>query len=289
MRVLLASDGSTDAMLATEWLSRFPLPETASIMVLTAVSAPGLSLLPRDEAAAPLRAAAEAAAETSRVALGVRAAGAKVRVVEGDPRDEILRGADEWDADLVVLGSRGLGRVRDLLLGTVSIAVARHCLRPVLVVKDAARPLRTALVALDGSEQALDALRFIAALPRSKELAVRLASVVEKTPFPATAPRIVHPQLKAAVEAIEGERRGMLEQALAAGRACLPTASPLEPIPTGDPAEEILRLADENGADLIVVGARGLGTVKRLLLGSVSERVLRDARCPVLVVKRPAA
>jgi nucleotide-binding universal stress UspA family protein len=156
-------------------------------------------------------------------------------------------------------------------------------------VKGQATSLRTALVALDGSEQALEALRFVAALPGSHEIAVRLISVVEKRPFPATAPRIIHPQLKAAIDAIEAERRGRLEQALAAGSKCLPTASPLEPIATGDPAEEILKLADETGADLIVVGARGLGTIKRLLLGSVSETVLRDARCPVLVVKRPAS
>jgi nucleotide-binding universal stress UspA family protein len=113
MRVLLGSDGSTDAMVAAEWLSRFPLPETASIMVLSAVSPPGLTPMPRDDAAAPLRAAAQGAAERSRVALGVRAAGAEVRVVEGDPREEIVRAADDWDADLVVVGARGLGRVRD--------------------------------------------------------------------------------------------------------------------------------------------------------------------------------
>ena len=53
----------------------------------------------------------------------------------------------------------------------------------------------------------------------------------------------------------------------------------------GDPAETLIDTAKDFGADLIVVGARGLGGVKRLLLGSVSEEVLRAARCPVLIGK----
>ncbi|MGH8567674.1 MAG: universal stress protein, partial [Gammaproteobacteria bacterium] len=176
MRVLLGSDGSTDAMAAAEWLSRFPLPETVSFMVLSGFTVPGLRRLPRD-AAASLREVAEGVAERSRAALGTRAAQAEMRVVEGDAREEIVRAADDWDADLVVLGARGLGRVRGLLLGTVSLTVARHCPRPVLVVKGATKPLRTALVALDGSTHALDALRFFAALPGSRDLAVRIVSV----------------------------------------------------------------------------------------------------------------
>jgi nucleotide-binding universal stress UspA family protein len=60
--------------------------------------------------------------------------------------------------------------------------------------------------------------------------------------------------------------------------------------PTGNPADEIVAAAGDYETDLVVVGARGRGGVARLLLGSVSEKVLRDARCPVLIVKeRPKA
>ena len=54
--------------------------------------------------------------------------------------------------------------------------------------------------------------------------------------------------------------------------------------PTGDPAETIVATAAGNGSDLVVVGSRGFG-MKRLLLGSVSEKVLHHAGCPVLIVK----
>ena len=53
----------------------------------------------------------------------------------------------------------------------------------------------------------------------------------------------------------------------------------------GHPAEEIARVANEEGFDLLVVGSRGLSTVKAFLLGSVSEKLSRLAKCPVLIVK----
>ncbi len=55
--------------------------------------------------------------------------------------------------------------------------------------------------------------------------------------------------------------------------------------PVGDAAAEIVRVAKESGADLIVLGARGLNPLKRLVLGSVSTKVLHEAQCDVLVVK----
>jgi nucleotide-binding universal stress UspA family protein len=54
---------------------------------------------------------------------------------------------------------------------------------------------------------------------------------------------------------------------------------------SGDPAQGILDTAGQEGADLLIVGSRGTGTLERLLMGSVSERVVRFSKCPVLVVK----
>jgi nucleotide-binding universal stress UspA family protein len=86
---------------------------------------------------------------------------------------------------------------------------------------------------------------------------------------------------------VEHERCAALERALTpeieALRARVTTAD--LSIAVGHPAPEILRYADVTDTDLLVVGARGLGTMKRLLLGSVSEAVLRHAACPVLVVR----
>ncbi len=75
-----------------------------------------------------------------------------------------------------------------------------------------------------------------------------------------------------------------IEQQLETYQKSLPCASQLE-IVTGDPAEEIVRLAKIYDADLIILGSRGLTGIKRILLGSVSSQIVEDAPCSVLVVK----
>ena len=98
---------------------------------------------------------------------------------------------------------------------------------------------------------------------------------------------MIRSQLRAMITELERERRtevgGILDRAAALLRTRLSRVT--RSMPKGHPAGEILAAAAGFDADLIVVGARGLGGMKRLLLGSVSERVLRDARCPVLIVK----
>jgi nucleotide-binding universal stress UspA family protein len=94
----------------------------------------------------------------------------------------------------------------------------------------------------------------------------------------------------AAVDAMVLERRSRLEGVLSrvASRFKERVASLESSAIVGRPAEEIVAAAREPGVDLVVMGARGLGPVRRLALGSVSDRVLRRADCPVLIVKRPA-
>jgi nucleotide-binding universal stress UspA family protein len=82
----------------------------------------------------------------------------------------------------------------------------------------------------------------------------------------------------------EGPPYLQLEKQLQSYQAQLPGESALE-IVTGDPAEEIIRLANIYNADLIVIGSRGLTGVKRIIQGSVSSQVVENAHCSVLVVK----
>jgi nucleotide-binding universal stress UspA family protein len=283
MRILLASDGSPAAITAAEWLAACRLPEQCSIGILSVAPMPAGRFVP-GSLGDSLRDEARAAAERTRAALGIPA---DVHVTTGDAREEIVRMADDLDVDLVVMGARGLGRAVGFLLGTVSLAVVRDSARPVLVVRGRRRGLRSAVVALDGSEHALAALRVFARLPRRGEVVVHLAGVVEEVTVPRTAPKAIRAELQAAAQAAERERRQALEQALEAASSQLPGAKSTATVVTGDPAEEILRIADEKSVDAIVVGARGLGAVKRLALGSVSETILREARCAVLIAKRP--
>jgi nucleotide-binding universal stress UspA family protein len=291
MRILLATDGSADARAAAAWLGDLPLPGAARIRVLTVVTlpTPALDIPPVAELHAALLAEGRSIVEETVKLLGPRAKAAETRVVQGRPNEEIVRAAGEWAADLVVVGARGLGAVKAFLLGSVSQTVARHAPCAVLVVKGRPRRLDSVLVATDGSEGADGAIRFFLSLAIGRGVRVRLLSVVEAPPHPATAPRVIRRQLAAMIADIARERRSAVGKILDHATVTLKgkLSRVTRSMPTGHPAEEILGAAAGFDPDLIVLGARGLGTMKRLLLGSVSERVLRDARCPVLVVKEP--
>jgi nucleotide-binding universal stress UspA family protein len=123
------------------------------------------------------------------------------------------------------------------------------------------------------------------ALPRQTR--VRLLSVVERLRYPSTAPQALHAQLVQMLKEAEAERRGELDRVLERAAALLDDkiTRVTRYTPTGDPAAEIVATADDFDSDLVVVGARGLGGMARVLLGSVSQKVLHHARCPVLIVK----
>lgn len=290
MRVLLATDGSDDAKRATAWLRRLPIPADREVMVLTVVTPPLIPGVP--EAGGDVRRAlvAEARRLADNTAAELNAKRATGRVVEGDPREEIVGAAASWGADLVVMGARGLGAIKEFLLGSVSLGVATHAGCPVLICHGEPRDIRSVTVALDGSVHAQRALDWLATWPLPAGVHVRLLGVAEPQHYPSTAPGILGETLREAVAAIGGERRAALQRACeTAAQTVRGRFTKLEiDVATGRAAETIVSDAAEHGSDLIVIGARGLSAIKRLLLGSVSESVLRHAACPVLVV-RPRA
>ncbi|MGB7415722.1 MAG: universal stress protein [Thermosynechococcaceae cyanobacterium] len=137
---------------------------------------------------------------------------------------------------------------------------------------------QTILAALDESElseQVMKAMQQLELQPAHRVILVRVLGPAEfDSERPADQPSI-DPKL--------GLYRHV-EQRLQSYQAQLPCQTELE-IVTGDPAEEIVRLANIHKADLIVIGNRGLTGVNRILKGSVSSQVVNDAHCSVMVVK----
>jgi nucleotide-binding universal stress UspA family protein len=290
MRVVLATDGSKDSRAAAAYLGELPLLPPTTVRIVAVVALPVFAL---DVASAPelkrsVLDRAQGVVEDTRAALAARGFAIETDVPMGDPRAEIVRQAEEWGADLVVLGARGLGKVKRFLLGSVSDGVARHAHCPVLVVKGQRRKLGSVLVAMDGSEDSFRAVRFLSTLALPRQTKVRLLSVVERIRYPTTAPQSVHGQLVAMLKELEAERRAELDKVLEQAAAQLDDkiTRVTRYTPTGDPAEEIVTTASDFDTDLVVVGARGLGGMARVLLGSVSQKVLHHARCPVLIVKQ---
>ena len=137
------------------------------------------------------------------------------------------------------------------------------------------------LLASDGSECALKAAAVAADL--ASKLAARLTIINVFEPYQSVGPY---------GEVVFG---GMNEEYIAEtqGRAISRTGRVLDKVgvpyqcrpKVGSPAAEVVRTAEEEGCDLIVLGSRGLGDFKSVLLGSVSDRVTHHAHCPVLIVK----
>jgi nucleotide-binding universal stress UspA family protein len=290
MRVIVASDGSENARAAVEWLEHFPLPPTAHVLALSVATLP---YMPPEAMAPPVfdstfRVAAERIAEDTRAALASRFAHVEAQIAVGDPREAIVRVADEWAAELIVIGARGLGTLKSIVLGSVSKAVVRWAPCPVLVVKRRHVGLERALIAVDGSPDSTTAARFFSSLPLDPRTAVRLVAVVEPPLPPFWAGEPPMPDTRDVLNDVVRMRTKELVSVLARlepefrGRVRALEQSVL----TGQPAEIIVTTAAEPDVGLVVVGARGLGLLKRLLLGSVSEHVLQGVDCPVLIVKR---
>jgi nucleotide-binding universal stress UspA family protein len=228
---------------------------------------------------------ARQAAEEAASPLRERGVAVVVRVRRGNPGDAILEQAREDGAHLIVVGSHGKGAVQRLLVGSVSERVARYAHCSVLVARGDF--LRQAVVAFDGSESAAEALDAYARLPLPADLATAVVRVVPTSGIPLPVPIAPGVTYAAPVEADEREWRTAAEALLrraqerlrAAGRASA-TA-----VRFGAPADELVAHARETGADLIVVGAANRSALGRLLLGSVSARVLSHAPCSVLVAR----
>jgi nucleotide-binding universal stress UspA family protein len=133
------------------------------------------------------------------------------------------------------------------------------------------------LVGYDGSEAAQHAFRHALEMARRYEARLVVASVV----------RVPESGLLTEVEGVVDVAEVQMEPVFAelrtrAGEAGVPLETRLV---VGHPAEQLVHLAQVEGVDLIILGSRGLSGVKRWMLGSVSERVLRYAHCPVTIIR----
>ncbi len=199
-------------------------------------------------------------------------------------------------ADLLVVGSRGLGGFRSLLLGSVSDQVAHHASCPVLIARSSGRPVSSDLhrgvivVGVDGSTESRAALRFAleeAALRQATLKVVCASESVEPTVFgPSLTPLSGNVESARAVEEMQTRRnwaQGTVERMLgeleSEAQGVRVERRPCE-------GEPISVLVDESEhSDLLVVGSRGRGGFASTLLGSVSRECAHHARCPVVIVR----
>ncbi len=143
------------------------------------------------------------------------------------------------------------------------------------------------LLAIDESEGAKKATAFARTLAESLEGSrVTIVHVVRPLDYRYVSLETGGPNLAAILEEIEAGARQRARELVAQVEEAFPKEVPTTVLVTvGDPAAEIVNVAREANVDLIVVGSRGLGRIQGVLLGSVSDRVVHMAHCPVLVVR----
>jgi nucleotide-binding universal stress UspA family protein len=210
-----------------------------------------------------------------------RAVSARTAIATGAAVDEIGREADAQGAALLVLGARGAGFLRRLVLGSTSERLLCRTSRPLLVVRQAPQgPYRRVLVALDfspWSAQAIALARRVAPQARLLLLHAYQVPFEEKLHFAGVdAATIDHYRAQARADAAQRLH------ALAA--ACALAPGDWEPfIVEGDASLRIVELEQQKDCDLVVLGKHGRSAAEDLLLGSVSLHVLAEGRADVLV------
>lgn len=281
MKIVLAVDGSKYGRWATEWIVQVPFVKPPQVTALHVVDLTALRTsfvmqpmmiayerVLRDEEKRLETQARRVSAET-KARLASLKVPAKVVIEKGPVVPTILKRAG-GPRNLVVLGDRGLSDLDRFFLGAVSTQVALHAACSVLVVKQPPRPLRRVLLAVDGSKASDRALQFL--LREIEPPGENRIEVVVLYVLPAFA----YAQVAVAGMVLSHQ---YAEKLTAAGYRVKERFVP------GNAADEIVKAAASQRADLIVAGAKGLGAVGRFLLGSVSSRVVRHSPCSILIVR----
>jgi len=205
-------------------------------------------------------------------------------VTDGAVLAAIGERADAMNASLVVLGARGANYMRHWLLGATAERLLRKIRQPILVVRQTPHgAYRSALVPVDFSAWSLEAIRQAQAVAQGARLTLLH---VYQVPFEANLhlAGVEEEQIQAYRMAAQQQAYNRLH-ALAA-EAGLDSGRHRTLVVHGDAAPRILEQAEEQDADLIVMGKQGIGAFEALLLGSVTKHILTEAHCDVLVTQR---
>jgi nucleotide-binding universal stress UspA family protein len=278
-KILLADSGTGNTETMMKALMDAPLVQRAAVTVLHVV--------PSQVSAEAMTAKWEAGGRTLATAITtLNLDPNRVTAVlrEGDPKDVVIQVAEEIDADLIVMGSRGLQGLKAILENSVSQYVFQLSSRPMLLVKDdlySIRPIKRVIVAMDKSDSAKEGLNIAISLLRdikgSELTLVHTVSSLKSKPFDvASSDPNQDPIL---MDAVAEVKKYGIDYKLAA--------------PEGKAGQRICQLAEERNMDLIILGspdrrpsiAKGLPDLDKVLGESLTDFVRVYAPCPVLLTR----
>ncbi|MFN5727574.1 MAG: universal stress protein [Pseudanabaena sp.] len=269
-QVLLAVDGSGRSREMMNMLLALPSMQTLQINVLHVI--PNST---NSEAVTEYRIAGEKIVEREVKSLRLTSGNTTVSMLkEGEPKDVVCKVAEDLKPDLMIMGSRGMGRLQAILANSVSQYVFQLSDAPMLLIKDDVyiKTIRSVMVSVDGSASSNNCLDLaIKLVSGAKDVEIFLARVVKRKE-----------DANANADSVLTEASAKLK------RMNIPSRSFIS---YGDIGKEVCKLADESNTSLLMVGspdrrpsiARSLPDLDRLLGSSVSDYVRVNATVPVLL------
>jgi nucleotide-binding universal stress UspA family protein len=286
--VIVGTDATEEARAAVKAMGDFPWPAGTTVKPVVACRTAESRGWPEYVKAAFDRSYAQAGLAAQRL-LERRWPGTTFALVDESPANAILGEARRRRSRVIVLGSRNRGWVARRLLGSVAAAVTRHAPCAVLVIRGRPRRFARIMIGVDGSRHARHAVDFVKRLPPPRTGAVTVVRAVEpyrtpSMPFMPSRARTMLARQSARLDAVSvraartelARHERVLRRAGWKARAAIVRDYPLQ---------GVLSAAARARADLLVIGARGIGGIERLLLGSVAEAILDRAPISVLVVR----
>ena len=281
-RIVVGVDGSAHAGRALRWAVDQALLEHRGLTLVHVISPSDAALLAPDSDDRPgaddlPQANREVVARAHEV-VARRAPDLDVTEIVrvGDAREVLIEASR--GAAMVVLGSRGRGRWRSLLLGSVSAAVSQHAACPVIVHRPGNPGIvrNGVLVGVDESERSLPVLEFAFRTAAQRDLPLTVLNCYSEVLVPAGPVVTVLPPAD-----VEDQRRGLAE-VVAGFTEHYPEVRTQIEVSRGVPAIDLAHRAEK--MNLLVVGAHHGGVAGAVLFGSVSTGALEHATCPVAVV-----
>jgi nucleotide-binding universal stress UspA family protein len=278
-KILVAVDGSESGRNALLQAFKFAADEKCWITVTSVVPPYNgeIEIISIKDIRASLRKPCDDALREARKLAETERALIKTVCEEGEIHERIVDLADAENCDLIIMGRRGLRPVERMLVGRVTARVIGHSQRDVLVVPNGTKVgWKTIVLATDGSKFSAAATGRAIAFAKSYGGELKVLSVVDvPTEFYAEAPEAVEDLVRKAKVFVADVKK----QAEAADVKSETFVGEAEAY------QAINNLAREQKADMIVIGSHGRTGLRRLLMGSVAERVIGYSTCPVLVVK----
>ena len=283
MHTLLAVDGSDHSIEAVHALTYFAQAEQLTLLhaldVLSSVRPTEMRKVDMEEHTAlkqSMREDGERLLDRIQSLLPMHAGPSTKHLRIGSPAEVIVSMAKEQKADLIVMGARGLGPIKERLLGSVSHRILTQAPCATLIVHGPVKAMKQILLPLQGPSDAEAAIRFLQLKPFHEAIEVTLLTVLPSTepPWPGNAAAAA-----AATELLEEQAdyiEGVAERLRAIGYKAHGVAV------VGTPSTMILQQATTLRSDLILMGTRGRQGITRFVLGSVSHAVLHKMPCPVL-------